>query len=382
MNIEVVTSRQELDSLAMRWDELARNDSRDGFFRTFGWYKAWIDHIRPDAEPFVIVARDRSNAILGLTPLCRLPYRDLGFRLDGLVWAGREVVSGDFLDFLTENAVRHEVVTAMVRFLGQVRSRWGLLVTGELLDGSDSCCALERMGLEHRMPIRRQEERICPFIALPRSFDQYLAGLGSATRYHIRRRMRDVEKMGGAVEAYSRPEEIAQRLDTMVRLHLARWQKDHLPGTFGRPGFVAFLKQVIGNPPRDCSWRLYELLREDRPAAALLTFYFGESALYYQAGWDPDSELAALSPGVVLMAHSISDAVKNGLRFYEFLRGDEAYKSHWTKTYRKTITLLFARSMMAKKYLAVARLKDSLKPHLPFRAQTVDGPFEHCADSQ
>jgi CelD/BcsL family acetyltransferase involved in cellulose biosynthesis len=382
VRVEVVTRLEELDGLAARWDELAREDLRDGFFRTFVWYKGWLQHIRPDAQPFVVIVRDGAGRILGLAPLCRLRYRDLGFRLNGLAWAGREVVSGDFLDFLAEREARAEVVAAILNFLWESGRQWSLLVMGELLDGADSYCALERMGARHGAAIRRQEERICPFIDMPATFDEYLAGLGTSTRYHIRRRMRDVEKKGAVLNTYAQPEDIAARLDTLVRLHLARWRKDSLPGTFGRPGFVDFLKYVFLNPPAGASFRLYELVHEDQPVASLLTFYFGESALYYQAGWDPDSAMAALSPGVVLMAHSIRDAATNGMRYYEFLRGDEAYKSRWTKTYRKTVTLLVARRPVGRGYLQAARLKDSVKHHALFKRNAAAPPAEQNSDLQ
>ena len=34
MKVELVTRREELTALSQRWDELAREDARDGFFRT------------------------------------------------------------------------------------------------------------------------------------------------------------------------------------------------------------------------------------------------------------------------------------------------------------------------------------------------------------
>jgi CelD/BcsL family acetyltransferase involved in cellulose biosynthesis len=188
--------------------------------------------------------------------------------------------------------------------------------------------------------------------------------LGSSTRYHIRRRLRDCEKHGVTVERYSQPADVAARFSTLVRLHLARWRKDNLPGTFGRPGFVQCLNDVFLNPPSGASYHLYELQRDGDTFASLLTFHYGDSALYYQAGWDPAADLSSLSPGVVLMAHSIRHAIDSGLRYYEFLRGDEQYKSRWTKTYRKTVSFLLARRPAGRSYLHVAQLKDFVKSHV------------------
>ena len=297
--------------------------------------------------------------------MCQQPYRDLGFKLKSIGWAGREVVSGDFLDIVADVESRSQVIGALFQFLGEARSSWDLLHLGELLEDGETVHALKNLGSQYGLPVRSQEARICPYITLPSSFDEYLASLSSSTRYHIRRRLREVlEKRGATIQLCETPEEMSSGLETLIQLHLARWRKDGLPGTMGRPGFAAFLHQICTEPPPNSKVRLYRLTYEGQVIAALLVFHFGQSALYYQAGWDPESALAAQSPAVVLMAHSIADAIASGLRYYEFLRGDEGYKSHWTQLYRKTDTVLVARSLLAKEYLRAARWKDSVKEKL------------------
>jgi CelD/BcsL family acetyltransferase involved in cellulose biosynthesis len=374
MKVDLITRREDLRGLADSWNRLAQSEPRDAFFRSFRCYMAWLENIRPDAEPFVLIVRDAGGALVGLAPLCRGIYRDLGVRLKAIFWAGREVVSGDFLDFLCAPNCRPQVIQAMVDYLGRNRSYWDLLVLGELVDGADSYLALERMAKQYGLPFRRQEERTCPYIPLPGSFDDFLGSLGNSTRYHIRRRMRDVEKAGGRVEVFSRPGEVAAGLDVLIRLHLARWRKDNLPGTMGHPGLGTFLRQVCS--AAESSSRLYRLVHEGEPVAALLTFHSGESALYYQAGWNPESRLSSLSPAVVLMAHSIRDAIADGLRYYEFLRGDEAYKSRWAKEARKTATLLVAGCFTAREYLRIAGIKDHLKVILGRAAVPKPAPMD------
>ena len=114
-------------------------------------------------------------------------------------------------------------------------------------------------------------------------------------------------------------------------------------------------------PPKGTTIRLYILEYEEKPAAALLAFWYGENALFYQTGWDPDSGVARMSPGMVLVAQCIRDSIEGGFRYFDFLRGDEAYKCRLTKSSRNTVTLLVARSLLAKEYLRAGRLKDSVK---------------------
>jgi CelD/BcsL family acetyltransferase involved in cellulose biosynthesis len=374
VDAEPVTKAAALDGLRGEWNALASEDSRDGFFRTATWYLTWMRCVRPDARPFVITVRGAGGRLLGLAPLCLVPFRDLGFSLAGVGFGGREVVSGDFLDFPSVPSARAEVIAAALECLSDLRRRWSILVLGELLAGGDLHAAVEAWAQRKGFAIRLQEERICPYIALPDSFEEYLRGLSSATRYHIRRRAREVlERHGCQIELCSKPDEVRAGLESLIRLHLARWRHVNDPGSLDRPGFARFLQETCAGLATDGGCRIHVVKHEGLVVAALLAFHFGQSALYYQAGWDPGSPLHRSSPGVVLMARSIEDAIERGLRYYEFLRGDETYKGHWTKTYRRTVTVLIARTLPARAYVAIAGMKDTVKQLLQ-KDRSLDTP--------
>jgi CelD/BcsL family acetyltransferase involved in cellulose biosynthesis len=356
MRVEVLTRREDLAAISQAWDHLASQDRRDGFFRTFTWYQLWMTHVRPDAEPLVVGVRDSECTIVGLAPLCKLYYRDIGFRLAAIAFGGRDVVSGDFVDFVSDPSLSEVVTDAILGFL---MNQEHFLVFGELIESGQLETALIARTKQDSIPLRRQEARICPYIELPDSMDKYLAGLSSATRYGIRRRNRDVlTKRGATIDVHTTPEALSSNLDTLISLHLARWRHDGLPGTLGRPELTAFLREIVLSPPPGAECRLYILNHESAPVAALLMFYFGDAAMYYQAGWNPDSPLANFSPAGVLMARTIEDAIGRGLRWYEFLRGDEAYKGRWTKTCRNTSTLLLGKNLGARTFFGFAATKD------------------------
>jgi CelD/BcsL family acetyltransferase involved in cellulose biosynthesis len=377
MKIELVTRREDLAALAQRWDELAHEDPRDGFFRTSGWYLSWIDHVRPDAQPFVVVARDSSDEIVGLAPLCRVTHRDHWLPMDGVSTAGREVVSGDFLDYLATADAKTQVLPAILDFLWEVRSRWGLLIVGEVAENGDLRRAVESFAERMGLPLRVQEERVCPYIEMPATFDEYLASFSTKRRHELKRQMRVLlEKSGAQVEVCTEPQQVAGNLDILIQLHAGRWNRANQSGNMGRPGFVRFLKHTCAEPPAGASPRLYLLRHEQKPVAALLIFYFGQSALLYSMGWDPESAVAQLSPGICLVAWSIRDAVEHGVKYFDFLRGDEAYKGHLTKSTRKTVTLLVGRSPSARAYLQALSLKDLIKRRFPAGWSRLTGPSD------
>jgi CelD/BcsL family acetyltransferase involved in cellulose biosynthesis len=69
---------------------------------------------------------------------------------------------------------------------------------------------------------------------------------------------------------------------------------------------------------------LWKLELRGLPAASVLCLEYGDTVGLYNSGFDPEAR--ALSPGVVLIARTIEDAIARGFRRYDFLRGEEPYK--------------------------------------------------------
>jgi len=361
MKIKVHRKFNELEAIRKEWNLLAASDSRDGFFRTAAWVIAWLKHIANTAEPFVITVRDSENTLIGLAPMCLIYFKDLGFKLKTLTFAGREVVSGDFLNLVTLPAYRPVVIQAVLDFIKGEKNSWDMLQLGELISGGNLLSATEAWAIKNNLLLRQQELRICPYINLPSTFDDYLETLGKSFRSLIRRRKKDILiKNGCTIKVCEGFDEVNKGLNVSTKLHVARWQTMNQPGNLTRPGFQEFLHEICTDPQNGYQCKLYILGHKENEVGALLAFHFGESALYYQAGWDPDSSISRFSPGVVLMAYAIEDAISERLQYFEFLRGDETYKQKWTQTYRKTETLLFGKSYMARSYLMILRIKDSV----------------------
>lgn len=365
MTTEVLTQRSQIDRIREDWNRLARIDRRDGYFRTPEWCLAWMEHIRPEDELFVVTVRDSAGAVVGIAPLCRATFRDRAVRLNAITPMGREVVSGDYLDYACAPEHREEVLSAVLECLWNARSRWDLLVGGEVIEDGDLDKAIGAMASRQGLPIRRQEQRACLFIETPPTWEDYLQSLSPNMRYKIRRDTRDLlERAGATIQVYTEPAEVCANLDTMIALHLAHWQSRGLPGTMARPGFGDCLKQVFAAPPQGAETRLYILRHQGKAVAALLAFCWGENMMFYQSGWDPDSSVTHRSPGIVMLGRAIRDSIEGKFRYFDFLRGDETYKTRLTTTSRRTVTLLVGRTFLAKEYLRALRLKDSVKKAL------------------
>jgi CelD/BcsL family acetyltransferase involved in cellulose biosynthesis len=346
-------------SLRDDWHRLAPHAGDMSLFATYEWHATWFRRVAPSARPAVVAATTADGTVVGLAPFYDGRYEDLGLKLPAVGFAGREVVSGDYLDFLAEPEWHGRVVAATLGHLEGVLRTGRLVVLGEIVRGSDLDAAVTKWRESFRY--RVQEERICPYIELPSSFDDYLKTRSRNTRSLIRRRIRQVGEAGCEIERLE-GDAILPHLPRFFELHRARWESLGQRGVFIRSGFQEFLQDLVAEPPPGVVPILHALSGKDGVDAAFLVFHCGPTAIYYQAGWDPASEHARLSPGLVLMARAIEAAIEAGCAKFDFLRGDEGYKRKFTDTYRRTYTLLVAgRSLRARTYLAALRVKDAIK---------------------
>ena len=60
------------------------------------------------------------------------------------------------------------------------------------------------------------------------------------------------------------------------------------------------------------------------PIASFVTLEWDDTVGLYNSGFRPDC--ASLSPGLVLLAGVVRDALERGRRRFDFLRGEERYK--------------------------------------------------------
>jgi CelD/BcsL family acetyltransferase involved in cellulose biosynthesis len=82
-----------------------------------------------------------------------------------------------------------------------------------------------------------------------------------------------------------------------------------------------------------------------RKAAAYLNFDYHGRVWVFNSALDAEAS-QAISTGWVLLAYLIQWAIENGRQYYDFLRGDEAYKLYFggrlTEIYKLTVKRLGA----------------------------------------
>lgn len=133
-------------------------------------------------------------------------------------------------------------------------------------------------------------------------------------------------------------ENIDDAIATLSELHKKRMRVKGEMGSSLTPQFWRFHQQVARDF-LDRGWLLIGILKaDDTVVACQYAYQYNDKLFHYQSGIDP--KFSKYSVGLISNAYMIRESIKRGLKEYDFLRGEESYKSHWAKNYRKNMEVV------------------------------------------
>jgi CelD/BcsL family acetyltransferase involved in cellulose biosynthesis len=332
VRIEAVDSPAVFRSLEGEWNGLLRRSRADCLFLTWEWLHTWWTHLAEDRRLAVLLVR-REGELVGIAPFARRARRLLGWLgAPCLELLGTGSVGSDYLDVIAGRDEEAEVASALADHLD---AHEGMLDLRQLRAAEASLAGLQALLGGRGWAARSSQTAVCPYIDLRgHTWDSYLGSLGREHRYGYRRKLRALEKRYALrFERVTNEAERRQALLALVSLHQRRWDTRGGSDGLHTAALVAFHEE-LSRIALERGWlRLFILRLDGRPAAALYGFRYGEVFYFYQSGFDPRDSKEGV--GVVCMGLAIESAITEGVREYDLLHGDEAYKFHWAAEVRK-----------------------------------------------
>lgn len=297
---------------ATAWDGLVAATRQRSPFLSWTWQSEWAGVFAEDRPLQIHCVEDGSGRLVALLPLYEVSP---GTRQ---LLGGADV--SDYLDLIAMRGREEEAWMALLQSRSAERVEWELHAVPA---ASPTVTALPQLAAAYGLSATVTVEERCPVLALPSSWETYLASLSGKHRHELLRKTRRLERDApdARVSSVSAPAEIEARLGDFLSLHRrsrtgkARFMDQRMERFFRRI-LVAFAERGM------C--RLWFLDTSSGPIAAFVTIEWDETVGLYNSGFDP--ERATLSPGVVLLAQLVRDAIARGRRTFDFLRGEERYK--------------------------------------------------------
>jgi CelD/BcsL family acetyltransferase involved in cellulose biosynthesis len=249
-------------------------------------------------------------------------------------------------------AVAFEVVGDALRFLGgtEITDYLGPVGEPEEVDGfatalvealveRDDWRSADLHGLPEESPWRealrqawvarglvvdetQDQNGVAPFIDLPSTWEGYLEDLPSKLRHEIRRKAKKLEAEAGPFRVETATEaNLLGFLDRFVELHR---ESEGPKGVFMVPGMEIFFRRLGEEFCRRGIFRLTFIRLGDELAAGTIGFVHEKTYSLYNSAFD--RRWQQLAPGMVLVAEDIRQAIAEGCRRFDLLKGDYPYK--------------------------------------------------------
>jgi CelD/BcsL family acetyltransferase involved in cellulose biosynthesis len=295
------------------WDALAAGSRLRSPFIGWLWQREWVGVFGEGRRLELRRVVDGAGRLVAVLPLVETaPGRRL-------LVGGSDV--SDYLDLIALRDREEEAWHALLQARAADRAVWELHAVPAASPTLSLVPALAAAaGLVGAVAV---EER-CPVLGLPDSWDAYLATLSGKHRHELTRKLRRFARDApdGRVTFATTAADVAARLDDFVALHRRSAEGK---ARFMDARMERFFRRVIPALAAGGGARLAFLDLPDGPIASFVTLEWEATVGLYNSGFRPDR--AALAPGLVLLAHVVRDAIARGRRTFDFLRGEERYKS-------------------------------------------------------
>ena len=322
----LLTDTADLEALADEWRTLA--ERRGNAFVTPEWFMSWLQTFGAHWDPTVAVVRAPDGALRGLLPLVRSK--------SGRRKRIRNVLGDDFHP-VAEADDDAAVALAAAPVLAP-RANPHVVLSN--VDSDSEWWRLLTQAAPVAMTAIERPEAEVPFVELGGlSWEQYLAGRSRQLRSQIGRKLRSLQREHDvSFRRTRRPEELPADLDVLYRLHDARWAGRQQDSTFAHPAIRSF-HHAFATRALERGWlRLFVMSVDDAPVAALYGWSIGGRWSYYQAGFDP--AWSRHSPGFLMLAETIREAVEEGCDVYDMLLGGEPFKLRFATSSRRVRTVV------------------------------------------
>lgn len=336
MRVAPPNSAEDLLPLAAEWNSLSAGVP----FRRWEWCAAWWRHYGGEGEWFTATVYDSSGTLTGIAPWYVSQSATRG-RVVRFLGSGE--VASDYQTVLCRPGGEDDVAGALADWLtGDALREWDVLeLTG--VDAEDAAVArlIEQLAARGAK-VHRRDGLNCWRLEFPPTWGEYQALLSKSHRKQVRRLETRYLDAGRAVlRPITEDGALDAAMNALVDLHQRRWQAQGEPGCFASQRFTAFHRDVARRLQRQGLLRLCLLELDGRTVAADYGFAGEDGLLYaYQSGVDP--EALDDEPGSLMNVASLKQALRDGLRGVDFLRGDEPYKAHFRAVPRPSVELRIA----------------------------------------
>jgi CelD/BcsL family acetyltransferase involved in cellulose biosynthesis len=316
--MSVRLSRSDLagfGEIASDWDRLAAGGGSP--FLTAAWLSSWWRAFAPERASALVLRADDESILAG----------GLFLETDGALRAAVNDHTNDW-GIVAEDDEARACFWAEVARLGRRR-----VALEPLLDEADAVRTPRRALEEAGYRLAEETLEPSPWLELPDSFDDLLAGRSRNLRSQVGRRRRALEREGElTLRVVKGGPTLGGDLDAFFALEAGGWKGRSGTAIAADADLVELYRGFAESAAAHGWLRLYMLELNDRLVAADYGCVFEGCGYLIKTSFD--EELGRFAPGLVLRAGVLGASIDEGLQRYDFLGGPDEYKLRWADRLR------------------------------------------------
>ncbi len=353
-HISVVDSFEQWEALRMEWNDLLGKSASNNVFLTWEWQHSWAECFLGDKRELFILVVYSGNEIVGIAPWYRYQLGKGLFSARQIEFLGTPEAGSDYLDVFMKKGREKEVTRCLHDFLlGDAAARWDRLRLHDIPSNSLFLLHLLTSIKQSGKYVAVEETSFCPIAVLPGTEDEFFAGLSSRRGQRFRQDLRTLNKQ-----------------DTVK---LVTFSSDNLDAAL--KDFFVLYTEKAGWPGEDLYYLIGKFIEKRGTESIQIDFlatsgsYIGgllhlrfQDTLYMYLMAIDKSYNAKVSVGNLLAGLCITNAIQSGISYYDFLKGIEDYKFHWSNNGRTSKSILFSQRKPIPVYLTLTDMaKDAAK---------------------
>ena len=326
MPTKIVSS--SFEALASEWQRIYDSMPASSAFDSLEWNHVWWKHFGAESK-LMLRASVRPNGSSSLIAPMKLDSsHDEGVCT---FLGGTDLV--DYLGFKHDEELRIDDVTDLLQSLYD-DDAISALVLESLPEDSHTLHVVKEVAGKIGWELHVWDEGVAPRVTLPSSVDEYFSSLTKKHRHELRRKLRRLHNAGEIeqVELKS-PQDVSDRMGDFIDMHRGSSIDKQEFMTAERESF--FREIAVKLAEMDVT-RLYFLNLNGESVATSLAFKVGSTKYLYNSGYVP--ERSRLAVGLLNHAINILASIDEGIKVYDFMRGDERYKYHLGAVDRRIYT--------------------------------------------
>jgi CelD/BcsL family acetyltransferase involved in cellulose biosynthesis len=332
--VEIVQIKKfsELSDLGVDWNSLLMRSADNTVFQTLEWLDTWWMHYGQKRELITLIAKE-NNEILAIAPLMKSTYNLFGLKLKRIEFVGSP--SADYQNFI----LLDKPILSVKMFLKHILENfdWDIIDFKNIPQESQTAQSLIQLNLP-KIGFRERSIEICSSVFMPQTFDDYIKSLGKATRKNLPKWERRLSREHRVeYKTYRDFDSIDAAMRFLFELHQKRHQSRGEAGLFSNGTFRNFHLDIAKEFAKKDWLQLGFLTIDGKPVSAEYGFAYNSKMFFYLNGFDPAYEEKHV--GHLGTKCFIKKSFDLGLKEFDFMRGEHAYKKRWNTVQKENITV-------------------------------------------